>query len=299
MTARRTQGNETAVRARVGAGLVAALAAIGVASAEPIKVVAAENVYGDIVQQVGGANVAVTSILTNPNQDPHEFEASASTARAIAEARLVIYNGADYDPWAPKLLSASRGRSRETIEVARLVHKRPEDNPHLWYEPAAMSLLGEVIAATLTKLGPEHSADYARGLAAFEAAMGRLRERIAALRTKYAGTAVTATEPVFDYMAVALGLNMRNGRFQLAVMNGTEPSAAAIAAFEADLRTHAVKVLLYNAQTGQALADRMRDIANQAGVPVVNVTETQPRGLSYQEWMLGQLDALDRALGRR
>ena len=125
------------------------------------------------------------------------------------------------------------------------------------------------------------------------------RERIATLRNKYAGTAVTATEPVFDYMADALGLKMRNGRFQLAVMNGTEPSAAAIAAFERDLRTRAVKVLLYNSQTSQALAERMRTIAEQAGVPVVAVTETEPQGLTYQEWMLAQLDTLDRALGGR
>ena len=129
--------------------------------------------------------------------------------------------------------------------------------------------------------------------------MGPLRERIAALRNKYSGTAVTATEPVFDYMADALGLKMRNGRFQLAVMNGTEPGAKAIAAFEKDLRTHAVKVLLYNSQTSQALAERMRTIANEAGVPVVAITETEPPGLTYQEWMLTQLDALDRALGAR
>jgi zinc/manganese transport system substrate-binding protein len=92
---------------------------------------------------------------------------------------------------------------------------------------------------------------------------------------------------------------MRNGRFQLAVMNGTEPSAAAIAAFERDLRTRAVKALLYNTQTGQAMTERMRAIANQAGVPVVAITETEPEGKNYQEWMASQLDALERALGGR
>src|SRR5208283_2393273 len=119
---------------------------------------------------------------------------------------------------------------------------------------------------------------------------------IAALRARYAGTAVTATEPLFDYMADALGLVMRNGRFQLAVMNGTEPGASAIAAFEHDLRSHAVKVLLYNRQTSQALAERMRRIALEAGVAVVPVSETEPPGVDYQAWMLGQLDALERAL---
>ncbi len=129
--------------------------------------------------------------------------------------------------------------------------------------------------------------------------MGRLQARIAVLRARYAGTAVTATEPVFDYMAAALGLVMRNGRFQLAVMNGTEPGAAAIAAFENDLRTRAVKVLFYNQQTTQALAGRMRTLARASGVPVVAITETEPAGLSYPEWMLLQLDALERALAER
>jgi zinc/manganese transport system substrate-binding protein len=128
--------------------------------------------------------------------------------------------------------------------------------------------------------------------------MKPLDQRIAGLRRKYAGTAVTATEPVFGYMADALGLQMRNGRFQLAVMNETEPSAADIAVFEKDLRSRAVRVLIYNSQTSEALTRHMREIAEQAGVPVVGVTETEPRGKDYQEWMLSQLDAIDRALAR-
>ena len=163
-----------------------------------------------------------------------------------------------------------------------------------------MSALAGVLAARLTELDPEHGADYARGLAAFDTAMSALRERIAALRAQYAGTAVTATEPVFDYMADALGLVMRNGRFQLAVMNGTEPSAARHRGLRKRLaHRHAVKVLLYNRQTGQALAERMRSLAGAAGVPVVAITETEPPGQSYQDWMLRQLDALERALGER
>ncbi len=299
MTALRAHGARTRVRCLLLAGLVACLIGLPQAGAEPIKVVAAENVYGDIARQIGGTNVAVKSILTSPSQDPHEFEAAVSTARAMAEARLVVYNGVDYDPWAEKLLSASDVPGREIIVVAKLAHKKPGDNPHLWYDPATVSALGEALAAKLMQLDAQHGQDYARGLAAFDIAMQRVRQRIAALRGQYAGIPVTATEPVFDYMADAIGLTMRNGRFQLAMMNGTEPGAGAIAAFEHDLRTHAVKVLLYNRQTSRALAERMRRIAEEAGVPVVVITETEPPGLSYQEWMLGQLDALERALGGR
>jgi zinc/manganese transport system substrate-binding protein len=277
-------------------GLLALVIAISAAQAEPLRIVAAENFYGDIARQIGGGEVAVTSILTNPDQDPHEFEASASTARAIAEAGLVIYNGADYDPWAVKLLSASRSPSQETIVVATLVRKKAGDNPHLWYEPSAMPALATVLADTLAKLDPAHRADYARRLAAFQQSMQPLNAKIAGLRGKFAGTPVTATEPVFGYMATALGLKMRNRRFQLAVMNDTEPGAADIAKFEQDLRTRMVKLLIYNSQTSEALTRRMREIAQRAGVPVVGVSETEPRGKDYQEWMLSQLDAIDRAL---
>ncbi len=266
--------------------------------AEPIRIVAAENFYGDIARQIGGANVAVTSILTNPDQDPHEFEASPSTAQTLADARLVICNGADYDPWAVKLLSASPSPSREIIVVATLAHKQAGDNPHVWYEPGTASALASALAETFAKLDPAHRGDYARRLASFRTSMKPLDQRIAGLRRKYAGTAVTATEPVFGYMADALGLQMRNGRFQLAVMNDTEPSAADIAGFEKDLRSGAVKILIYNSQTSEALTRHMREIAEQAGVPVVGVTETEPRGKDYQEWMLSQLDAIDRALSR-
>ncbi|OGA74882.1 MAG: cation ABC transporter substrate-binding protein [Betaproteobacteria bacterium RIFCSPLOWO2_12_FULL_66_14] len=277
--------------------LMSAAMALSVARADPIKIVAAEKVYGALAQQIGGSNVAVTSVLTNPNQDPHDFEVNASTARQIADAKLVVYNGADYDPWMTKLLSASRAPSRKVIEVARLVNKRAGDNPHVWYDPKAISALTKVLADTLSTLDPIHRTGYAERHAAFERSMRPLVERIAELRKGYAGSAVTATEPVFGYMADALGLKMLNGRFQLAVMNGTEPSAKDIAAFEKGLRTRTVKVLFYNSQTSSALAERMRTIAASADVPVVGVTETQPQGMTYQQWMLSQLDALGRALG--
>jgi zinc/manganese transport system substrate-binding protein len=272
--------------------------AVGIATAvaAPLNIVAAENFYGDIARQLGGGAVAVTSILSNPDQDPHEFEASPSTARALAGARLVIYNGADYDPWAEKLLSASPSQAREVIVVARLVHKKAGDNPHLWYEPGTMPALAADLAASLARLDPAHRTEFARGLATFRQSLTPLDHKIAELRRKYAGTKVTATEPVFGYMATALGLDMRNPGFQLAVMNDTEPSAADIANFEKDLRTRTVKVLIYNSQTSDALTRRMRAIATASGVPVVGVSETEPGGKDYQEWMISQLDALGRAL---
>lgn len=279
-------------------GVAALVVAASASGAAPIRIVAAENFYGDIARQIGGAEIAVSSILNSPEQDPHEFEASPSAARALADANLVIYNGADYDPWAAKLLSASPSLPREIIAVAALMHTQAGQNPHVWYRPGAASALARAIADALAKLDPAHEADYRRRLAVFARSLAPLDDRVAELRRKYAGTSVTATEPIFGYMADALGLEMRNRHFQLAVMNDTEPSAADIAAFERDLRTGAVKALIYNTQTSGALTRRLREIAEKAGVPVVGVSETEPRGKDYQEWMMSQLDALDRALAR-
>lgn len=285
---------------RFAFALVTVFGLMGVAAAraEPLNVVAAENFYGDIAEQLGGPSVKVSSILTNPDQDPHLFEASASTARDIAAARIVIYNGVNYDPWMTKLLSASRPKGREVIEVAQLVHRKVGDNPHLWYDPATMPALARELSAMLMRLDPANRDDYERRLAAFKAAMLPIANKIAELRQKYAGTPVTATEPVFGYMAEAIGLKMRNARFQLAVMNDAEPSASEIAAFQKDLKTRAVKVLLYNNQTSEELTERMRELAKSAGVPVVGVSETAPPGTRFQDWMLSELTDLEDALSR-
>jgi zinc/manganese transport system substrate-binding protein len=264
--------------------------------AEPVTIVAAENFYGDVAKQLGAADVTVTSILSNPDQDPHLFEASASTARSIAEARIVIFNGADYDPWMPKLLSASPRSKRKVIEVATLVHKKAGDNPHLWYDPTTMPAVATTLVALLTTIDSNHGADYERRLSKFEGALKPLNEKAAALRQKYAGVSITATEPVFGYMATAIGLDMRNEDFQLAIMNGSEPSPSQIAAFENDLRTRAVKVLLYNNQVSEEMTKKMQTIARDSGVPVVGISETEPPATTFQEWMLSQLNALEAAL---
>jgi zinc/manganese transport system substrate-binding protein len=279
------------------AAAFAALSVAGHALAAPVNVVAAENFYGDVATQIGGGHVAVTSILSNPDQDPHLFEASPKTARALQQAQIVIYNGADYDPWIAKLLSASKQPSRVAIVVADLVGRKPGDNPHLWYDPPTMPAAARAIAAELGRADPAHKADYDANLAKFIASLKPIADKVAALRAKYKGVPVTATEPVFGYLADAVGLEMRNQRFQLATMNDTEASASDVAAFENDLRKKQVRVLIYNSQAEEATTKRMLKIARASGVPTFSVTETEPPGKTFQQWQLGQLDALGRALG--
>ena len=261
-----------------------------------IAVVAAENFYGDIARQIGGDRVAVVSIMNNPDQDPHLFETTPGIVRQLAGAQIAILNGANYDPWMEKLLAAAPRPGRTVIAVAGLTGKKPGDNPHLWYDPATMPAAAKAMADAFTKADAAHAADYAARLSATLASLERIAQRVAQMKAKHAGKAVTATEPVFGLMADALGLTMRNQRFQLAMMNNTEPSARDVAAFENDLKQRKVTALLYNRQVSEKLTERLLAIANKAKVPVIGVTETQPANESFQDWVLGELDALDKAL---
>jgi zinc/manganese transport system substrate-binding protein len=261
-----------------------------------IDVVAAENIYGGVAQEIGGDRVSVTSILNNPDQDPHLFEVSPAIIRQIAAAQIVIYNGADYDPWIEKPLKVAARSGRVAIVAANLMDKKAGDNPHLWYDPATMPAVASALAAALAAADPAHKDDYAARLKTFLASLAPLNDKIAAIRAKYAGTPVTASEPVFGPMADALALKMANQRFQLAIMNDTEPSARDVAAFERDLKTRKVRVMFYNKQASNKVVAHLVDLARAANIPVVGVTEIAPSGVSYLDWMLMQLDETQRAL---
>jgi zinc/manganese transport system substrate-binding protein len=285
--------------------IVAAVAVLSVTSAwgqtgtKTVNIVAAENFYGDVAKQIGGANVKVTSILSNPDQDPHLFEVSPSVARNVSAAQIVVYSGIDYDPWMEKLLKAAKSGERKTIVVADLIGKKTGDNPHVWYDPAAMLAMAKSLSEALAAADPEHKDAYEQRRAAFEDSVKPIQAKIAELHDRLMGTPVTATEPIFGYMFDALGMEVRNQSFQLSVMNNTEPSASDVAAFEKDLKTHQVKLLVYNSQASDPIAARMEKIAKASKIPVVGATETQPAGKTYQAWMLSELAAVDKALPKQ
>ena len=246
-----------------------------------IGVVAAENFYGDVARQIGGGRIAVLSILSNPDVDPHLFETTSGVVRKVADARIVIFNGANYDPWMQKLISAAPRPARTVITATALVGKKTGDNPHVWYDPPTIPAVAKALAAALGEMDPEHKPEYDMRLQAFLASLSPLAQKILEMRAKYAGTPITATEPVFAYMANAIGLTVRNERFQVAVMNDTEPAARDLAAFENDLKKRTVKVLLYNKQVTSNLASRLIDVARGANVPVVGITETEPADTGF------------------
>jgi len=265
----------------------------------PIPIVAAENVYGDLARQIGGDRVVVTSILKDPTVDPHEYDSTVADAKAVAGARIVIKNGLGYDAFVDRLLAASPRPDRIVIDVGHLTgHRDDGDNPHLWYDPATMPRVARSLADTLTRLDPSDADYFAQRLQEFQASETAVDDRIAAIRARHAGTRVLATEPVLDYLTEALGLVVvdRDGAFQRAVEAGNDPPAAAVVAFREQITTRAVKVLIYNRQTVTPVTTQMLALARQTGIAVVPVSETEPEGMTYQQWMLDQLSRLDQAL---
>ena len=279
--------------------VLAAIAICGLSApafADPVKVVAAENFYGDLASQIGGANVAVTSILSDPDTDPHLFEASPDTAKAMSDAKIVIVNGVDYDPWMEKLLSAHTAPGRKEIVVGALVGRKAGDNPHLWYDPAYVKAAAKALVADLIAVDPAHKADYEQGEAKFLDSLKPLDDKIATMRKSYAGQPITASEPVFGYQAGLIGLKVHNEKYALAVMNNAEPTPSEVAAFENDLKGHKVKAMMYNAQASEPAVGKLVQLAKDNNIPVVGVSETEPPNSTYQDWMMGQLNALDKAL---
>ena len=262
----------------------------------PIKLIAAENFYGVVAQQIGGDKVAVTSVMSNPDQDPHLFETSPSVARELTDANIVIYNGADYDAWMPKLLNVSARQDRVIIVAAELVHRKAGENPHIWYDPATMPAVAQALASAFAKIDPAHAADYKGRLAAFLASLKPVDEKINEIRKKFGGAPVTASEPVFGYMASALGLKMHNENFQIAIMNDTEPSARDVAAFQRDLKEHRVRAMFYNKQASNRIVQQLVALARASKIPVIGITETIPNGSTFQDWMLSELNETEKAL---
>lgn len=280
---------------------IVAVAVLGLvdfsARADQLKIVAAENFYGGVASQIAGDNASVTSILSNPNQDPHEFTTDASTAKAVADADIVIYSGIGYDSWMDKLLSTQGKPDRVVINVSSLIGAKDGDNPHIWYDPRTMPALADKLEEALASRVEQDKNFIQINALNFKRSLKPELDKIAAIKAKYDGTTVTATEPVFGYMADALGFKMLNYDFQVNVMNDTEPSASQTAAFEKSLTTHAVKLLFYNSQVTDPTTDRIKKLAQDSGIPIVGVTETQPPDeKNYVDWMMHELDAVEAGL---
>jgi zinc/manganese transport system substrate-binding protein len=266
-----------------------------------LNVVAGENFWGSIATQLGGSQVTVKSVVSDPNADPHDYESDTSDARAFATADYVILNGAGYDGWADKLLAANPNKSRRVFTVADLLGRKQGDNPHFWYSPNYVMRVADRITSDLRSIDSADSGYFSAQRAAFTTSLTPYTNRVAAIRAKFAGQKVAATESIFEYMANALGLVLVSPpEFMKAVAEGNDPPVDSVAAFQQAILTREATVLVYNVQTSTDVTNTIKQMAVQQGIPVVAVSETmQPPDSTFQEWQLGQLNALDNALNAK
>ncbi len=289
--------------ALVGPALLIATLSSRVASASTksgvISAVGAENEYANVLSQVGGKYVSVSSVLNNPNTDPHTYEASPSVAQAVSQAQLIVQNGVGYDAFMNNIEAASPNPKRKVIVVQDVLGlKDNTPNPHLWYDPKTMPEVASVMAKDLAALEPSHRAYFQTKLAAFITSLQPLTTAIASFKTKYSGTRVAVTEPVADYLLVAMGVKILTPFvFQADVMNGVDPSPENITLEKSFFTKHEAQVFCYNQQVVDSLTVSVRQSAESNHVPVVGVYETMPTpGYDYQTWMLAEVSAIQRAV---
>jgi zinc/manganese transport system substrate-binding protein len=269
------------------------------ASSSKVIAIGAENQYANVIAQIGGRDVRVTAIMSNPATDPHTYEASPQVAQKIANAALVVQNGAGYDTFMRTIEAASPNARRKVIVVRRLLHRSGAiANPHLWYAPSTMPVVAAKIAQDLAALDPSHRRVFERNLARFDRSLSPWKAAIAALRRRFPHAPVATTEPVADDMLQAAGIDDKTPfAFQSDVMNGVDPSPQDLATEQNLLKDHKVRALVYNQQVTDTVTQSLLAIARQHHIPVVGVYETMPTpGYDYQTWMTAEVRALINAL---
>jgi zinc/manganese transport system substrate-binding protein len=283
------------------AGLLAAACSSSASGAtgDAIAAVGAENEYANVIGQIGGRYVHVTAIESNPNTDPHTFEASPSVAQSVSAAQLVVQNGLGYDTYMNKIEAASASSTRKVIDVQSLLGLPDSTpNPHLWYSPSTMPAVAKAISADLSALQPAHAAYFSANLRRFDGSLQPWYQAIARFKAAYPGTPVAVTEPVGDYLLQAAGAKILTPfTMQADIMNGVDPSPQDVSLQDGLFAAHRVKVFVYNQQVTDALTQTFLSRAHSEGIPVVGVYETMPApGYDYQSWMLAEINALQKAV---
>jgi zinc/manganese transport system substrate-binding protein len=290
---------------RMALGLAAVLVALagcgsgGGTSDGKIHAVAGENFYGDLVSRVGGGLVSVTSILNDPNVDPHTYESSPQNAQAVADATLVVENGLGYDAFVDHLVGASPRSDRQVVDVQQLLGLADGVNPHVWYDPATMPKVARAVTDALEKLKPDSRSIFEANLKSYLDSFAPLTVKIAEVKARYPATPVAYTEAVAAYLIAALGFrDLTPPGFARSIEAGTDPAPSDVAAQSDVITGHKVKLLLYNSQATSPVTESIKSLASDSGVPVVGVSETMPGGSgSFVDWQLAQLSSIEAALG--
>ena len=268
---------------------------------QKIQIVAAENFWGSLVSQIGGSHVQVLSIVSDPNADPHEYESNTGNARAFATADYIVVNGAGYDEWANKLMSAGIKPNAKVLNVAELIGQQNGDNPHFWYSPDYVNQTTKQMELDLIAIDPSNANNYEQNYANLQVSLAPYQSRIGEIKQQFGGTKVAATESIFEFLANATGLDLVSPpAFTHAVAEGNDPPADSVVQFENQLKNDNVSVLVYNQQTVTPLTDNIKKLASAQGIPVIGITETiQPPDVSFQDWMNAELISLQNALNAK
>lgn len=272
--------------------------ASGAAAGAKIRAVGAESEYADLIRQIGGPYVSVTAIMSNPAVDPHEYEANPKDAVAVAEANLIVQNGLGYDGFMNKLEQASPNPKRFVVDAGQaLGYQANTANPHIWYQVNTMPRLAKIVAGDLAKLDPSHAAYFRARANAFIQSLKPWDEAVARLKSTFRGRGAAVTEPVSDYLLQEAGLDVKTPwAFQAAIMNGTDPSPQDVALQTSLFTHHEVGVFCYNKQVVTNVTRMFLSLAAREHIPTVAVYETEPAGLTYQQWMLDETNAIYNAL---
>ena len=264
-----------------------------------LQVVAAENFWGSIARSLGGSKVSVTSIIVNPNTDPHSYEPTASDGVAVARSQMAIVNGMGYDRWAARLIAANPASSRVVLDVGKLLGPGAGDNPHQWYSPSSVERVIEAIVAEYEHLDPQDTSYFEAQRTAFEThGLADYRRLIFELHARYAGVAVGYSESIFQPLGEALGLRLMTPySFAKAIAEGTDVSAADKQTVDAQAQQRAIKVWVYNSQNATPDVQRVNQLAAAAHIPITTITETlSPASATFEQWQVAQLASLARAL---
>ena len=298
MNRRRING----ARLLMTAALLFALSTFAFAEAQAekpsgVQVVASANTYGDLFQQIAGIHAHVLSIISDPNVDPHEYEANVENARQIADADIIIENGSGYDTWLDKLMATTQNRKRILITAYNVAPTHLEENEHVWYNPDNVIAISQKILEALKAKDPADAAEFDANFTSLKTEIEKLDARLADLKAKYVGTPIALTETIFLYQSGLIGLKVLTPfSFEKAIAEGNDPSAADVITAEQQITSRKAKILVYNVQTATPITTKLQDEAKALSIPIVPVSETMPPGLHYQSWMSKQLDALASAL---
>jgi zinc/manganese transport system substrate-binding protein len=271
----------------------------GANSSGTIKIVAAENFYGNIAQQLGGSKVSVTSILSDPNVDPHEYESDVQDGIAITNANIVIENGLEYDTWMDKLLSASPNPNRILITAGTVAPDPLPENPHVWYGIDNISAIAQAIETAMAQIDPADATTFQNNLSTFDASLATITAKMNEIKAEYAGTPVGLTETIYLYQTGPMGLDVLTPfDFEKAIAEGNDPSAQSVNVTDSQVNHKQIKVLIYNSQTVTPITTNLENAANENGIPVIPVSETMPPNDTYQTWMLNELNTLEAGLAQ-